>query len=100
MPMKRYRDKRMTSISVKDVQAMERQGWNLIHVSRKGQKLIAIYQSNSLASEVLRELGDDLVDASVPCSRQMIDVYNKTDKSVVALMRVADDDVNRLASVG
>lgn len=38
-------------------------------------------------------LGDDLVDAKVPCTKQMIDVYNKYKKSVVALMEVPDEDV-------
>lgn len=38
-------------------------------------------------------LGDDLVDAKVPCTKQMIDVYNKYQKSVVALMEVPDEDV-------
>lgn len=40
-------------------------------------------------------LGDDLVDAKVPCTKQMIDVYNKYHKSVVALMEVPDEDVCR-----
>lgn len=38
-------------------------------------------------------LGDDLVDAKVPCTKQMIDVYNKYKKSVVAMMEVPDEDV-------
>lgn len=45
-------------------------------------------------------LGDDLVDASTPCSRQMIDIYNKYQKSVVALMRVRDDDVPKFGICG
>lgn len=40
-------------------------------------------------------LGDDLVDAKVPCTRQMIDVYEKYNKSVVALMEVGDADVSK-----
>jgi UTP--glucose-1-phosphate uridylyltransferase len=40
-------------------------------------------------------LGDDLVDAKVPCTKQMIDVYNKHKKSVVALMEVPDEDVSK-----
>ncbi len=40
-------------------------------------------------------LGDDLVDAKVPCTKQMIDVYNKYHKSVVALMEVPDEDVSK-----
>jgi UTP--glucose-1-phosphate uridylyltransferase len=45
-------------------------------------------------------LGDDLVDAKVPCTRQMIDVYNEHQKSVVALMEVPDDDVPKFGICG
>ena len=45
-------------------------------------------------------LGDDLVDSAVPCSKQMIDVFSQYDKSVVALMRVADDDVSKFGICG
>jgi UTP--glucose-1-phosphate uridylyltransferase len=45
-------------------------------------------------------LGDDLVDSSVPCSKQMIDVFAKQNKSVVALMRVSDDDVPKFGICG
>ena len=45
-------------------------------------------------------LGDDLVDSTTPCSRQMMDVYNKHKKSVVALMRVPDEDVPRFGICG
>lgn len=45
-------------------------------------------------------LGDDLVDAVPPCSRQMIDVYEKHKKSVVALMRVSDMDVPKFGICG
>lgn len=45
-------------------------------------------------------LGDDLVDAKVPCTRQMIDVFNKHKKSVVALMEVSDEDVPKFGICG
>ncbi|MCB0343991.1 MAG: UTP--glucose-1-phosphate uridylyltransferase GalU [Bdellovibrionales bacterium] len=45
-------------------------------------------------------LGDDLVDDPTPCSRQMIDVFNKYGKSVAALMRVAEEDVPKFGIVG
>ncbi|HMO16477.1 MAG TPA: UTP--glucose-1-phosphate uridylyltransferase GalU [Oligoflexia bacterium] len=45
-------------------------------------------------------LGDDLVDASVPCTRQMIEVYNRHGKSVAALMRVGNDDVSKFGICG
>ena len=40
-------------------------------------------------------LGDDLVDAPVPCTKQMIDVFDKHHKSVVALMPVPDEDISK-----
>jgi UTP--glucose-1-phosphate uridylyltransferase len=45
-------------------------------------------------------LGDDLVDATTPCSKQMIDVFQKHNKSVVALLRVPDEDVPRFGICG
>lgn len=45
-------------------------------------------------------LGDDLVDAEVPCAKQMIDVYEKYGKSVVALMEVPECDIPRFGIVG
>lgn len=45
-------------------------------------------------------LGDDLVDAAVPCTKQMIDVYEKHQKSVVALMEVNEEDVSKFGICG
>lgn len=45
-------------------------------------------------------LGDDLVDAKVPCTKQMMDVYAKYGKSVVALMEVEPEDVSKFGIVG
>jgi len=45
-------------------------------------------------------LGDDLVDSTVPCSKQMMDVFNIFEKSVVALMRVGDEDVPKFGICG
>ena len=45
-------------------------------------------------------LGDDLVDADVPCTRQMIDVYTKYQKPVVALMEVPEADVSKFGVCG
>lgn len=45
-------------------------------------------------------LGDDLVDSTVPCTKQMIDVYNRYKKSVVALMEVPDLDVPKFGICG
>ncbi|MCB0323771.1 MAG: UTP--glucose-1-phosphate uridylyltransferase GalU [Bdellovibrionales bacterium] len=45
-------------------------------------------------------LGDDLVDSAVPCARQMIDVFEQYNKSVVALMRVPTDEVSSFGICG
>lgn len=45
-------------------------------------------------------LGDDLVDAKVPCTKQMIDVYEKYGKSVVGVMEVPDEDVPKFGICG
>jgi UTP--glucose-1-phosphate uridylyltransferase len=45
-------------------------------------------------------LGDDMVDARVPCTRQMIDVFEKYHKSVVALLKVEDQDVSKFGICG
>jgi len=45
-------------------------------------------------------LGDDLVDSVTPCCRQMIDVFEQYEKSVVALMRVPDEEVPRFGICG
>jgi UTP--glucose-1-phosphate uridylyltransferase len=45
-------------------------------------------------------LGDDLVDSAKPCTKQMIDIYNTHQKSVVALMRVSDDSVPKFGICG
>lgn len=44
-------------------------------------------------------LGDDLVDAEVPCTKQMIDIYQKYGKSVCAVMEVPDEDVSKFGIV-
>ena len=40
-------------------------------------------------------LGDDIVDAKIPCTKQMMEVYQKYGKSVVALMEVSEKDVSK-----
>lgn len=40
-------------------------------------------------------LADDLIDAEVPCTRQLLDVFEEKGESVVALMEVPPEEVNR-----
>ena len=45
-------------------------------------------------------LGDDIVDSEVPCIKQMVEVYEKYGKSVVALMEVPEHDVSKFGIAG
>jgi len=40
-------------------------------------------------------LADDLIDAEIPCVRQLLDISEKNDASVVALMKVPREEVHR-----
>ncbi|NTV91473.1 MAG: UTP--glucose-1-phosphate uridylyltransferase GalU [Clostridiales bacterium] len=40
-------------------------------------------------------LGDDIVDAQVPCLKQMIEVYNEYNTSIIGVQRVPEDDVSK-----
>jgi UTP--glucose-1-phosphate uridylyltransferase len=44
-------------------------------------------------------LGDDIVQADVPCTKQLIDVYNETSSSVIGVQTVADDQTHRYGIV-
>src|SRR5437016_5794190 len=39
-------------------------------------------------------LADDVIDGPVPCLKQMIDVYNQTGASVLALMKIPRDKIS------
>jgi len=45
-------------------------------------------------------LGDTLVDAAVPCSRQLIDIYNRFKAPVIAVEQVPPDKVGRYGIMG
>jgi UTP--glucose-1-phosphate uridylyltransferase len=40
-------------------------------------------------------LGDDIIDADIPCLKQMVDVYEETRASVLAVMEVEESAVSR-----
>ncbi len=44
-------------------------------------------------------LGDDLVDAEVPCTQQLIDVFEREQASVVGVMKVPKDQVSKYGIV-
>lgn len=45
-------------------------------------------------------LGDDLIDSDVPCTRQLVDVYEREQGSVVGVMEVPREDVSKYGIVG
>jgi UTP--glucose-1-phosphate uridylyltransferase len=45
-------------------------------------------------------LGDDLIDAKVPCTRQLIDIAERENASVVGVMEVLERDVSKYGIVG
>lgn len=45
-------------------------------------------------------LADDLIDAQVPCVRQLLNVFEEKGESVVALMQVSPDEVHRYGIIG
>lgn len=40
-------------------------------------------------------LGDDVIESDIPCIRQMMDIYDKYETSVVALMEVPEEETSR-----
>jgi len=40
-------------------------------------------------------LADDIIDSQVPCLRQLLDVFEKKQESVIALLRVPQEEVHR-----
>lgn len=45
-------------------------------------------------------LGDDLIDSSVPCTRQLVEIYEKENASVVGVMEVPQQDSSKYGMVG
>jgi UTP--glucose-1-phosphate uridylyltransferase len=45
-------------------------------------------------------LGDDLIDSKVPCTRQLAEIYEKENASVVGVMEVPSEDVSKYGIVG
>lgn len=97
---------------------LEREGKNelaeSIRHTGKMVKMVSVRQKQPLglghavlcAHEIVNDepfavlLGDDLVDSATPCLKQMIDVYNKYKKSVVALMEVPKEDIKKFGICG
>lgn len=75
---------------------------DMVHVAYVRQKeALGLGHAILVAQDLVRDepfavlLGDDVVEAEVPCIRQMIDVYEKYHSSVVAIMEVPPAEVTR-----
>ncbi len=72
---------------------------NIHYIRQKEPKGLghAIYCAKSfIANEPFAVLlGDDIVHANKPCLKQMIEVYDKYNSSVLGVQEVADEDVNK-----
>jgi UTP--glucose-1-phosphate uridylyltransferase len=44
-------------------------------------------------------LGDDIVDAEIPCLKQLADIYNKYETTVIGVQQVPDEDVPKYGIV-
>ncbi|HEY5161438.1 MAG TPA: UTP--glucose-1-phosphate uridylyltransferase GalU [Terriglobales bacterium] len=90
----------------KDLLAVVRQISDMIHVAYVRQK-----EANGLGHAVLmaRELvgnepfavllADDVIDAEVPCLKQMIDVFEETQSSVIAIMQVDNKAISSYGAI-
>ena len=78
-----------------------RQVSDLIHVSYVRQKeALGLGHAILMARELVGEepfavlLGDDIIEAPIPCSRQMLEVYESHAGSVVAIQEVASESIS------
>src|SRR3954464_12709538 len=78
-----------------DLLAIVRQISDMIHVAYVRQKeAMGLGHAVLMARELVGmepfavSLADDVIDARVPCLKQMIDIYNETGCSVIATMRI------------
>jgi len=85
-----------------DLLAIVRQVSDLIHVSYVRQKeALGLGHAILMAREMVGEepfavlLGDDIIDSPVPCLRQMLDVYEHSPASVVAIQEVPREKISQ-----
>ena len=78
-----------------DLLALVRQITDMIHISYVRQKeALGLGHAILMARELVGQepfavlLGDDIIDAPVPCMRQMLDVYERYGKSIVGIYEV------------
>jgi len=75
---------------------------DMIHISYVRQKeALGLGHAILMARDLVNEepfavlLGDDIIESETPCIRQMIDVFDRYQSSVIAIMEVSGDEVER-----
>ena len=89
-----------------DLLAIVRQISDMIHVAYVRQKEAGgLGHAVLMARELVGDepfavlLADDVIDAPVPCLKQMIDVYNETHSSVIAIMEVEGKAISAYGAI-
>ncbi|MBI4454669.1 MAG: UTP--glucose-1-phosphate uridylyltransferase GalU [Acidobacteria bacterium] len=92
----------LTARNKLDLLQQVRQISDMIHVAYVRQKeALGLGHAVLMAETLVGEepfavfLGDDIIDAAVPCMKQMLDVYNTTGGSILAVMEVEREAVSR-----
>ena len=90
----------------KDLLAVVRQISDMIHVAYVRQKEAGgLGHAVLMARELVGDeafavlLADDVIDANVPCLKQMIDVFNETQCSVIAIMEVEGKAISSYGAI-
>ncbi len=90
----------------KELLAIVRQISDMIHVAYVRQKEAGgLGHAVLMARELVGDepfavlLADDVIDAPVPCLKQMIDVFNETQSSVIAIMEVEGKAISSYGAI-
>jgi UTP--glucose-1-phosphate uridylyltransferase len=85
-----------------DLLSLVRAVSDMVHIAYVRQKeALGLGHAILVAEELLNDepfavlLGDDIIEAEIPCIRQMIDIYERYHTSVVAIMEVPREEVKR-----
>jgi len=95
-------EKILESRGKSDLLSLVRAVSDMVHIAYVRQKeALGLGHAILVARDLVNEepfavlLGDDVIEADVPCIRQMMDVYERCQASVVAIMEVPKDEVSR-----
>ncbi len=75
---------------------------DMVHIAYVRQKeALGLGHAILVSQDLMNEepfavlLGDDVIEADIPCIRQMMDIYDRYNSSVVAIMEVPKEEVTR-----